>query len=146
MAGTKRASDTPPDIAAETPVASDSIPSPPEPAAPDKGEEETPVIAGTELVVSVGQSIISSTLGLSLSEALDSTQWFEIGAYLGRAERKLQWVIGDWWCHGEHHYGVLLETTQEPCWRGPAYQTCANAGDVPFDVEIGGQALPTLSL
>src|SRR5262249_55648987 len=45
-------------------------------------------------------------------------------------ENCVSWWIGDWWAFGEHRYGSRKALVEADNWRGPAYQTCANAASV----------------
>lgn len=57
-------------------------------------------------------------------------KWAEVGAKLKRQDGAVQWWFGDWWAFGEHKYGARQAMTQAPDWRGPAFQTCAQAARV----------------
>lgn len=71
---------------------------------------------------------------LSFQQPVD--QWRERGLRLGERERDaytLMWDIGDWWNEG-HVYGerAAIVEGRDPHgpWRGPAFQTCVNCGNV----------------
>jgi hypothetical protein len=69
----------------------------------------------------------ATAIGLNLPETCSFEEWREIGQKLGRAKRTLQWWIGDWWVHGEHHYGDRIQQVED---FGLSFQTCANYGRV----------------
>src|ERR1700757_1349823 len=65
----------------------------------------------------------ATLVGLNLPESLLFEEWHEIGQKLGRTERTLQWWIGDWWVHGNHHYGERIQQVEN---LGLSFKTCAN--------------------
>jgi hypothetical protein len=89
-----------------------------------------------KLPIAWGKGIIVGAVRLGLPADLDHARWCEIGTNLCHLERALAWWVGDWWAFGEHRYGALPEITEDSDWRGPAYQTCANAAAVCRAFEI----------
>lgn len=47
-----------------------------------------------------------TSVSLSLPEALNESQWNEIGDQVVRLDNSTNWMIGDWWVYGEHRYGT----------------------------------------
>jgi hypothetical protein len=78
------------------------------------------------------KGIIVRTVGVALPTDLDLERWHAIGTDLCCFGRAIPWWIGDWWAFGEYRYGARREITEDPGWRGPAYQTCANSGPSRF--------------
>ena len=62
---------------------------------------------------------------LALPEGLPFEDWQAIGQVLGRAERSVQWWMGDWWRYGEHAYGERAAQALDSRW---SFQTWADAG------------------
>jgi N6-adenosine-specific RNA methylase IME4 len=69
-------------------------------------------------------------VGWELPSDLSEAEWREAGAILGRVEHSVSWWLGDWWAHGEKHYGDRKAIVEADDWDGPAFQTCVNAGNV----------------
>jgi hypothetical protein len=65
---------------------------------------------------------------LGLPDDLSLSEWKDIGTSLGRAERCLNWFIGEWWAFGEHRYGDRKATAED--WEGPSFSTCQWAASV----------------
>ena len=53
----------------------------------------------------VMQLAVWSDTALTLPEGLPFDQWQAFGEVLGRAERSVQWWMGDWWRYGDRAYG-----------------------------------------
>ena len=52
-------------------------------------------------------------------------QWQQIGIFLGRAERSVYWLIGDWWAAGERWDRQRVRLVRDdPAWHGPSYRLC----------------------
>jgi hypothetical protein len=84
-----------------------------------------------------GSGVISySKVGLVLAESLEEKQWEKIGAKLGAFDTAYQWMVGDWWRHGEKKYGNKRALVECQDWSGPAYQTCRNCGWVAGTFEM----------
>jgi hypothetical protein len=45
-------------------------------------------------------------------------------------ERRVSWLIGEWWIFGEHRYGDRKAVVEAPDWEGPSYQACKDAATV----------------
>jgi N6-adenosine-specific RNA methylase IME4 len=54
-------------------------------------------------------------------------EWAEIGRQLGRAERSVQWWVGEWWMYGDAAFRQAKAIVTAPDWDGPAYDTCRRA-------------------
>jgi N6-adenosine-specific RNA methylase IME4 len=67
---------------------------------------------------------------LGLPTGLSQDDWIACGRVLAEVEGAIQWWIGDWWAFGEHTYGDRKAIVDREDWRGPAFQTCANAASV----------------
>ena len=61
-------------------------------------------------------------------ESMSEQEWQAAGEVLGQADRGVQWWLGDWWRFGERRFGATKAIIEAGSWRGPDYQTCANAG------------------
>jgi hypothetical protein len=55
----------------------------------------------------------STAVDLKLRENLSFKEWCEIGCKLRRAERALQWWIGDWWVFGWDRYGKRKQAVED---------------------------------
>jgi hypothetical protein len=82
------------------------------------------------------KGIIVGAVRLGLPADLDHARWCEIGANLAQLEHAVAWWVGDRWAFGEHRHGARREITGDAGWRGPAYQTCANAAAICRAFEI----------
>ena len=57
------------------------------------------------------------------------TQWQQTGLFLGRAERSVYWLIGDWWSAGERWNRQRVRLVRDdPAWHGPSYRLCQDCG------------------
>jgi hypothetical protein len=57
--------------------------------------------------------------------AMTFAQWQQIGLFLGRAERSIYWLIGDWWSAGERWNRQRVRLVRDdPAWYGPSYRVC----------------------
>jgi hypothetical protein len=65
-----------------------------------------------------------------LPDDLSEDEWIDSGIVLARVGAGVMWWVGDWWIYGENHYGDRKAIVQDPNWRGPCFQTCANAASV----------------
>ena len=65
-----------------------------------------------------------------LPDDLSEDEWIDSGIVLGRIGAGVMWWVGDWWNYGENNYGDRKAIVQDPNWRGPCFQTCANAASV----------------
>jgi hypothetical protein len=62
---------------------------------------------------------------------LPEAEWRAVGVALGKLERSIQWLVGDWWIYGEERgYGVRKAMTEDADWEGPSFQTCMNCATV----------------
>ena len=68
--------------------------------------------------------------GWLLPSQLSEAQWLQAGIVLGRLERTVLWLIGDWWRFGNKTYGSRKALVDRRDWEGPSYQTCRNAAAV----------------
>lgn len=64
----------------------------------------TAVVATEKQVVGLSGARIEG-VGLVLDDDLSRESWAQIGLNLFALEGLMPWLIGDWWLHGEHHYG-----------------------------------------
>lgn len=69
-------------------------------------------------------------VGLDLPDNLTEDEWNVVGEHLGTIERSNSWWIGAWWTFGEKKYGARKARLENPEWRGPSYQACADAAMV----------------
>ena len=67
------------------------------------------------------------TLDLSLPEDFDYDTWISIGRQLGKWDRHLSWLIGDWWNAGKRKWG---EGPEHAARAGLNYQSCRSAGTI----------------
>lgn len=49
--------------------------------------------------------IAPTALSLQIPPGQTFDDWVELGRNLCLAEKRLNWLIGDWWAHGSHAYG-----------------------------------------
>ena len=68
--------------------------------------------------------------GVASSVSLFEAEWLQAGIVLGRLERTVLWLIGDWWRFGNKTYGSRKALVDRRDWEGPSYQTCRNAASV----------------
>ena len=68
--------------------------------------------------------------GWQLPSHLSEAEWLQAGIVLGRLERTVLWLIGDWWRFGNKTYGSRKALVDRRDWEGPSYQTCRNAASV----------------
>jgi hypothetical protein len=61
---------------------------------------------------------------------LSHADWVRAGEILMQAKGTVAWWIGDWWKNGTHGHGARKEMCSAPDWRGPTYESCANAASV----------------
>jgi hypothetical protein len=52
-----------------------------------------------------GYGVQLSPVGMTLPDSIDEDQWNEIGDQVMRLETASNWILGDWWAHGQHLYG-----------------------------------------
>ncbi len=65
------------------------------------------------------------TKGWTAPSAMTFAEWQQIGSFLGRAERSIYWLIGDWWSAGERWNRQRVRLVRDdPAWRGPSYRLC----------------------
>lgn len=65
------------------------------------------------------------TEGWTAPSAMTFAQWQQIGLFLGRAERSVYWLIGDWWSAGERWNRQRVRLVRDdPAWHGPSYRLC----------------------
>jgi hypothetical protein len=57
-------------------------------------------------------------------------QWQEAGRALAGVKSALQWALGDWWTHGEHHYGARIKTLREGAIGDLSFETLMTYGGV----------------
>jgi hypothetical protein len=67
------------------------------------------------------------SLTWKLPDHLSKDDWIEAGIVLARIDAGVMWWIGDYWIYGEKKYGDRKAIVDDPNWRGPSFQTCANA-------------------
>lgn len=64
-------------------------------------------------------------------------EWKSSGELLGKSERSIQWLIGDWWIFGNNKWGKRSAIVQADKWDGPSYEISRKAGYVAERFEIG---------
>lgn len=75
-------------------------------------------------------------VGLALPESPTFEEWANYGRRLGEADRKLQWLIGEWWNNESFEYGARKALVESEGWTGPKYQTCRNAASIAAAFEL----------
>lgn len=79
-----------------------------------------------------------TTTALYLPSTLSYEQWAQTGAILRYFEKGVQWWLGDWWRHGERHYGDMASQEAQDGLQeqvGYAYKTIANCAWVAGRIE-----------
>ncbi len=56
-------------------------------------------------VFEVHHGVRLTPVGMDLPEVLNEDQWNDIGDQVFRLENASNWILGDWWAHGQHLYG-----------------------------------------
>ena len=63
--------------------------------------------------------------GWMLPRATTFEQWKRIGIALGKVERSVYWLIGDWWAAGDAWDRKRVHLVRDdPTWEGPSYRVC----------------------
>jgi hypothetical protein len=75
-------------------------------------------------------AINHDAISLFLPENLSVEAYRDIGAQLGRACSRLNWLIGDWWAFGDARYGERKAIVAADDWTGPSYERCMNVASV----------------
>lgn len=91
---------------------------------------DVPAVVTTSLA-SADPAIWTDT-GLTLPAGLSFEEWQAAGEFIGRAEKAVQWWMGDWWRYGEHAYGERAAQAIGTDW---SYQTWKDAGWVAGAIE-----------
>lgn len=71
--------------------------------------------------------LFKGQLTLKLGDDLPFKEWLAIGRDLAKAERGLNWLIGEWWAFGKQAYRERLKATNEDWWkeqRLPSFESC----------------------
>src|ERR1700712_1570008 len=83
---------------------------------------ETPFTTG---LLPVGLPSRLAMEGWTATSAMTFAQWQQIGLFLGRTERSVYWLIGDWWSAGERWNRQRVRLVRDdPIWHGPSYRLC----------------------
>jgi hypothetical protein len=70
------------------------------------------------------------SLAWRLPDDLSEDEWIEAGIILAKIGAGVMWWVGDYWIYGDKKYGDRKAIVDDPNWRGPSFQTCANAASV----------------
>ena len=70
------------------------------------------------------------SLTWKLPDDLSEDEWIEAGIILAKIGAGVTWWVGDYWIYGDKKYGDRKAIVDDPNWRGPSFQTCANAASV----------------
>lgn len=66
-----------------------------------------------------------SPQGWQLPQKTDFNGWARIGRTLGKVERSVYWLIGDWWAAGTAWDRKRVHLVRDdPTWDGPSYKVC----------------------
>src|SRR3978361_158671 len=66
-----------------------------------------------------------SPQGWLLPQKTDFNGWARIGQTLGKVERSVYWLIGDWWAAGTAGNRKRVDLVlDDPTWDGPSYKVC----------------------
>lgn len=104
----------------------------------DDTEDRTEVIADYQYLAALPGTV--GEHGWNLPDTLPVEDWIKLGLSLGRAERALAWVIGDWYNFGLTAYKQSARKIIEaPDWRGPSYGTCRNYASVCKKFPVSGR-------
>ncbi len=89
---------------------------------------------------------------LDLPADLSFEKWAAIGAVLGELEKRIQWLVGDWYRYGEHRYGEAASQAAPTGLSAKSVQNMAYVADriepsrrregVPFSHHAEVAALP----
>lgn len=77
--------------------------------------------------------IFKAQSALKLADGLPFKDWLAIGRDLAKAERSLNWLIGEWWAFGKQTYRERLQATNEAWWKDqrlPTFGSCATYAKV----------------
>lgn len=72
----------------------------------------------------------------ALPSKIDFDKWSDIGRTLGKIERSVYWLIGDWWAAGEPWDRKRVQLVRDdPSWDGPGYKVCQDCAWVSKSTE-----------